>query len=57
MQHRIEGRKLIIEIDLDAHDGETENGNIRVASTHGWENVEKDVSLSLNVIKKVRSRR
>jgi hypothetical protein len=57
MQHRVEGRKLIIEINLDERDGETENGNTRVASTHGWVQVEKDVSLSLNVIKKERARR
>lgn len=52
MQHRIEGRKLIIEIDLDGNDGETANGNIRVDSTHGWVMVEKGVTLSLNVVKK-----
>lgn len=54
METRVEGRKLIIEIDLDGADGQTSNGNISVASTHGWVKIEKDVSLSLNLVRKVR---
>ena len=54
MKTRIEGRTLVIEIDLDGQQGLTSNGNISVASTLGWLTIEPGVSLSLNLVKKVR---
>jgi len=55
MQTRIQDRTLIIEINLDEEQGVTSNGNISVASTHGWLKIEKDTSLSLNLVRKVRT--
>jgi hypothetical protein len=53
VETRVEGRKLIIEINLDEQEGTTSNGNISVASTRGWLTIEKGVTLSLNLVKKV----
>lgn len=53
MTVNVEGRELVIRIPLDERDGTTGNGNVLVASTHGWRRVETGVSLSLNVVRKV----
>jgi len=53
VQMHVEGRVLTIQINLDEADGMTGRGNILVASTHGWQKVEKDVTVSLNVVRKI----
>lgn len=55
MVTKVEGRVLTIQIHLDETEGMTRNGNILVASTHGWMKVpgEKDVSVSLNAVRKI----
>jgi hypothetical protein len=55
MRVQIEGRQLILTIDLDNVAGHTSNGNISIASTHGWLKIEEGVSLSLNLVKKVKA--
>ncbi len=47
-----EGRTLIIEIDLDAIQQITGNGNIMIAGTNGWRKLGNNTSLTLAVVKK-----
>lgn len=46
------GTTLVIEINLDENEGETSNGNTMIASTRGWQKIDKGVSLNLNLVRK-----
>jgi hypothetical protein len=56
---RIEGNKMILEIDLDHEGSSTGNGNVKTATTDGWMKVPDHPGMSLNcvVTKSMRLRR
>lgn len=57
VQTRIEGTKLIIEVDLTENHGQSSTGKSTIiGSTHGFLQV-GDVSVSLNVVKPNKARR
>lgn len=52
MTFKTEGNELVIRIPLDKAEGTTRNGNVLVASSHGWMPVAPQTSISLNVVRK-----
>lgn len=55
---RKEGRKMIIEIDMDKNDGHSAKGNLLIASTNGFKVIESEfakenetLTLNLNLVK------
>ena len=54
MVFKTEGEELVIRIPLNQAEGQTRNGNILVASTHGWVPIAPGTTISLNVVRKSR---